>query len=77
MATRKKFSLDAAAEKLATAMHKHMEKMSPSQRQKRLKALDNLAKVASSRIRRNRDGIPSRSGNTPRTPVYPFAAKAR
>ena len=77
MADRKRLSLDAAAEQLATAMQKHLKSMSPHKRLKRLKALQALAKVAASRIRRNRGGSPSRSGSTHRTPAYPVAAKER
>jgi hypothetical protein len=77
MAARKRLSLDAAASKLAIAMQKHMKSLSPLHRRKRLKALDALARIAASRIRRNRDGSPSRPGSTHRTPAYPFAAKAR
>lgn len=76
MVSKKRLSLDAAADQLASAMQRRMELMSPAQRRKRLKALDDLARVAASRIRRNRGGNPSRSGNTHRTPAYPFAAKA-
>lgn len=77
MAPRKRPSLDAAAEQLAVAMQKHLKSMSPPERRKRLKALNTLAKVAASRIRRNRGDSPSRSGATHRIPAYPVAAKAR
>ena len=77
MAVRKRLSLDAAASQLALAMQKHLKSMSPSERRKRVKALDALANVAANRLRRNRGGSPSRSGSTHRTPAYPVAAKAR
>jgi hypothetical protein len=77
MASRKRISLDKAAGKLAAVTEKYLQSLSPYQRRKKLKALDALAKIAASRIRRNRGGSPSRSGGTHRTPAYPVAAKAR
>ena len=77
MAPLKRLSLDAAAGKLAIAMQKRLKSMSPSERLKRVKALDALAKVAANRLRRNRGGSPSRSGSTDRIPACAFAAKAQ
>ena len=77
MASRQRISLDKAASKLATVTEKYMQSLSPYQRRKKLKAFNALAKLAASRIRRNRGGSPSRSGGTHRIPAYPLAAKAR
>ncbi len=77
MVSRKRTSLNDAAEQLATVTEKYLQSLSPYQRRKKLKALDALAKIAASRMRRGRGGSPSRSGGAHRTPAYPVAAKAR
>lgn len=77
MGHKKHMTIDDAAEKLASAMEKHLKVLTSAEQKKKLSALKGLAKSAEIKMLRSRAGNSSISGGTRHAQAYPFAAKAR